>query len=370
MKKINSTILIIFFSFNFFSFDTMQVLDFKKENNKVKTLSITNSYGTKIILTNYGGRIMSIFTSDKKGNFDDIVLGYDKASDYLNAKENPYFGSIVGRYGNRIKNGTFSIDDKSYVLAKNNNMNHLHGGIKGFDSVLWEIENYNSNQVTLSYLSPDGDEGYPGELMVKVKYLISEKNELIIEYWAETNKKTIVNLTNHSYFNLNGSANGSIENHLLEINAKYYTPVDENLIPTGEILSVNKTPFDFIKLKKIGSNIDDDNIQLKYGLGYDHNFVLNKKYKELDFAAKVFEPRSGRLLEVFTNEPGIQFYSGNFLDGKIIGKKNKSYAKRSAFCLETQHFPDSPNKDHFPSTILSPGEKYYSICIYKFSYVK
>ena len=370
MKKINSTVLIIFFSFNFFSFDTMQILDLKKENNKVKTLSITNSYGTKIILTNYGGRIMSIFTSDKKGKFDDIVLGYDKASDYLDAKENPYFGSIVGRYGNRIKNGTFSIDDKSYVLAKNNNMNHLHGGIKGFDSVLWEIENYNSNQVTLSYVSPDGDEGYPGELMVKVKYLISEKNELIIEYWAETNKKTIVNLTNHSYFNLSGSANGSIENHLLEINAKYYTPVDENLIPTGEILSVNKSPFDFIKLKKIGSNIDDDNIQLKYGLGYDHNFVLNKKYKELDFAAKVFEPRSGRVLEVFTNEPGIQFYSGNFLDGKIIGKKNKSYAKRSAFCLETQHFPDSPNKDHFPSTILNPGEKYYSICIYKFSYVK
>jgi len=330
---------------------------------QVNLYTLKNSSGTVAQITNFGGKIVSLWVPDRHGNFDDIVLGHPNIDDYLNSKEK-YFGALIGRYGNRIANGKFSLDGQEFNLAKNNGDNQLHGGNKGFDSAVWDATPIDQQTLELKYVSKDMEEGYPGNLTVTVIYQLTDNNELKIEYWATTDAPT---LTHHSFFNLKGAGNGTINDHLLLINSAYYTPVREGLIPTGEIASVEDTPFDFQKLIAIGKRVDSENQQLIYGLGYDHNFALNQSLEALNYAAKIIEPVSGRTMEVYTNEPGLQFYGGNFLDGSIAGKENKSYKFRTAFCLETQHFPDSPNNPNFPSTRLNPKEEYYSICIYKFS---
>ncbi len=345
--------------------------DFQKtiKGKQVNLFTLKNKEGTVAQITNYGGKVVSLWLPDRLGNYEDVVLGYPTIEGFLTAKEK-YFGALIGRYGNRIGHGKFSLDGKAYTLATNNNANHLHGGNVGYDAVVWDAQQIDRQTLVLTYLSKDMEEGYPGNLKIKVKYKLSDNNELITEYWATTDKPTVINLTQHSFFNLKGAGNGSINNHLLQINASYYTPVDQGLIPTGEIATVENTPMDFLKPTKIGERVHNDFKQLKYGLGYDHNFVLNQSLEGLNYAAKVIEPTSGRTLEVYTNEPGLQFYGGNFLDGSIQGKQGKPYKHRTAFCLETQHFPDSPNKPQFPSTRLNPGEQYYSICIYKFNTIK
>jgi aldose 1-epimerase len=354
--------------------DDIKLLDkesFEKEVNgkQVSIFTLTNKLGSVAQITNYGGKVASLWVQDKSGKYEDVVLGHTNIDDYLISKEK-YFGALIGRYGNRIKNGEFSLDSSTYNLKRNNGDNHLHGGDAGFDAVVWNVEETKSNVLELSYVSENMEEGYPGTLSIRVNYELTDDNELKIEYWATTDASTVVNLTHHSFFNLKGAGNGTINEHLLRINAPYYTPVDEGLIPTGILATVEGTPFDFQKLTAIGERVDQIHPQLKNGKGYDHNFVLNQNFEELNYAAKVIEPVSGRVMEVFTNEPGLQFYGGNFLNGSVTGKENKAYKFRTAFCLETQHFPDSPNKPHFPSTRLDPGEDYYSVCIYKFSTVK
>ena len=336
------------------------------DGKQVTLYTLKNYSGMTAQITNYGGKVVSLWVPDRFGKYDDIVLGHSNIDDYKSSKEK-YFGALIGRYGNRIANGKFSLDGKEYNLAKNNNENHLHGGNKGYNAVVWDAKQIDGQTLELNYNSKDMEEGYPGNMSIKVVYKLTENNELKIEYWATTDATTVVNLTHHSFFNLKGAGNGTINDHLLQINAPYYTPVDKGLIPTGEIATVENTPFDFQYLAPIGQRLEINNQQLNFGLGYDHNFVLNQNLNGLNFAAKILEPISGRLMEVFTNEPGLQFYGGNFLDGSVVGKDNKTYNYRTAFCLETQHFPDSPNKKHFPSTTLEPGKKYYSICIYKFS---
>lgn len=341
--------------------------DFETEidGKQVQLYTLKNHSGMISEITNYGGKVVSLWTSNRKGHYEDIVLGYSNIKDYLKSKEK-YFGALIGRYGNRIADGKFALNAKEYDLAQNNGPNHLHGGNKGLESVVWDAKQVDGQTLELRYISKNMEEGYPGNLNIKVVYKLTNNNELKIEYWASTDEPTVINLTHHSFFNLKGAGNGAINNHLLQINAAYYTPVDNGLIPTGEIASVENSPFDFQKMIEIGQRVDAENQQLKYGLGYDHNFVLNQKLEGLNYAAKVVEPVSGRTMEVYTNEPGLQFYGGNFLNGTEIGKNNKAYDYRTAFCLETQHFPDSPNKNNFPTTKLNPGEKYYSICIYKF----
>lgn len=336
---------------------------------KVALFTLKNSRGTVAQITNYGGKVVSLWVADKNGTFDDVVLGYDQINGYLTAKEK-YFGALVGRYGNRIGNGKFKLEGKEYTLATNNGENHLHGGNKGYDAVVWDAKQLNEQTLELKYLSKHLEEGYPGNLSIKVIYELTNTNELKIEYWATTDQSTVVNLTHHSFFNLKGTGKGDINDHLLQINAANYTPVDVGLIPTGNIETVTNTPLDFQKLTEIGKRVNNDFEQLKFGLGYDHNWVLNQNKKGLNYAAIIIEPTSGRAMEIYTNEPGLQFYGGNFLDGSIIGKRGITYKHREAFCLETQHFPDSPNKKNFPSTLLKPGEAYYSICIYKFSNIK
>ena len=312
--------------------------------------------------------ITSIKVPDKFGNIGDIVLGYDNIEGYI--EESPYFGAIIGRYGNRIANGKFSIDNVQYNLATNNNVNHLHGGYVGFDKVVWDVETFkNANEVglDLTYLSKDGEEGYPGNMEVSVTYTLTNNNELIIGYEATTDKKTICNLTNHTYFNLKDAGASTILDHELTLIASKFTPIDETLIPTGVLQDLMNTPFDFTSPTKIGKTINDEDQQIKNGLGFDHNFVLDGDIGKMKLAARVFEETTGRVLEVFTEEPGIQFYSENFLDGTILGKNNTAYKYRNGFCLETQHFPDSPNQINFPSTLLKPGEVYKTKTIYKFS---
>lgn len=342
--------------------------DFGKIINEkpVSLFVLKNTSGIIAEITNYGGKVVSLWVPDRLGNYEDIVLGHSNIDDYLTSKEK-YFGALIGRYGNRIANGKFSLEGRDYNLAKNNGENHLHGGNKGYDAVIWDAKQIDDQTLELSYISKDMEEDYPGNLTIKVVYQLSDANELKIEYWATTDATTIVNLTHHSFFNLKGAGNGSINDHILQINAAYYTPVDSGLIPTGEIATVEDLPFDFQQPIAIGERLESKNKQLEYGLGYDHNFVLNQSLNGLNFAAKILDPISGRVMEVYTNEPGLQFYGGNFLDGSIVGKGGKKYNFRTAFCLETQHFPDSPNKSHFPSTRLNPEEKYYSICVYKFS---
>ena len=339
---------------------------FKNIKGKETTIYVLkNRNGLVSEITNYGARIVSLWVPDNNGNFDDIVLGFDNIDDYINAKEK-YFGATIGRYGNRIKEGKFLINDKEYYLEKNNGLNHLHGGNMGFSDVVWNAKQIDNQTLELNYFSKNMEEGYPGNLNVKIIYHLNNKDELKIEYFAKTDESTHVNLTHHSFFNLLGAGNETINEHLLYINANSFTPVDETLIPPGNIELVANTQFDFSVPTKIGKRINQEDNQLNYGKGYDHNYVLNNSQSEEIIAAKVYEKKSGRTLEVYTNEPGMQFYAGNFLSG-TIGKHGKSYKKRSAFCLETQHFPNSPNQKNFPSTILKPNEEYYSICIYKFS---
>ena len=344
----------------------------KKEIMKkdIKVFTLTNRQGNKVKITNYGAKVMAIIVPDKDGNKGNIVLGYDSAYQYING--NPYFGAIIGRYANRIADGQFTIDNETYKLAKNNGKNHLHGGPGGFHNVLWETREFQNNKseaLELTYLSEEGEEGYPGNLSVKVIYTWTDENELQINYSAITDKKTIVNLTNHSFFNLKDGGKSEIIDHELMINAHYFTPINENLIPTGEIKEVQGTPMDFLSLHPIKKHIDENYNQLKYGNGYDHNYVLAKSNNSMGLAAKVFEPSTGRTMEVYTDEPGLQFYSGNFLNASDTGKAGVVYEHRSAFCLEAQHYPDSPNQPDFPSTILKPGDTYKQTTIYKF-YVK
>jgi aldose 1-epimerase len=337
---------------------------------QVELFVLTNKNGLEMAVTNYGGRIVSLMIPDKSGKMADIVLGYDNLDGYLNSGEQ-YFGASIGRYGNRIAKGLFTLDNLQYKLAINNGPNCLHGGVTGFSAKVWDAVLIKKNEVELTLVSPDMEEGFPGELKVLMNYRLTDNNELAIYYSAKTNKPTVINLTNHTYFNLHGAGNGDILDHFLQINADKYTPVDSTLIPTGSIEPVTGTPFDFTTYKTIGSRINDKNKQLEFGSGYDHNFVLNKASGEpVSKAASVFDPQSGRFMEVFTNEPGIQFYCGNFLKGKETGKQNKQYNFRSALCLETQHFPDSPNHPGFPTVVLRPGQIYTSACVYKFSVKK
>jgi len=332
---------------------------------QVALFNLSNSNGMLCQITNYGGRIVSLFTEDKNGNFEDVVLGHESLDDYLNGPNDPYFGAIIGRYGNRIKNGTFELNGKSYQLAINNGPNHLHGGLKGFSNVVWDAEQISNNELELTYLSIDGEENYPGNLSVTVRYELTNDNSLKISYSATTDAPTLVNLTNHSYFNLKGAGNGSIRDHELSIAANHYIPTDENSIPTGEIATVEDTPMDFRVKKLIGEDIDVDFEQLKIAKGYDHTFVFNSSGPN-ELGAYVLEPKSGRTLELYTNEPGVQLYTGNWVTGCGLGKNDKTYLSQASFCLETQHYPNSPNQDKFPSTVLNPGETYESICIYKF----
>ena len=336
------------------------------EGKEVRLYSLENENGLVTQITNYGGRVVNLWTPDKNGNFDDIVLGYETIEEYINSNE-IYYGALIGRYGNRIGHGLFNLNDTVYKLGLNEGgKNHLHGGVKGFHNVVWDAEQPDNHTLILSYISRDMEEGYPGKMEVQVTYRLTGDNELRIEYDASVDKPSPVNLTHHSFFNLNGAGTESINDHILQINADKYTPVDENLVPTGEIVPVEGTPMDFREPKRIGQHLEEDFEQLQFGKGYDHNWVLNQSGEELTFAAKVLEPETGRTLEVYTNEPGLQFYGGNFLDSSDTGKEGKVYAHRSAFCLETQHFPDSPNKPGFPSVILNPGEEYKSVCVYKF----
>ena len=335
--------------------------DFGQADGKpVYLFTLTNKSGTKVKITNYGGIVTSWVAPDKNGINSSIVLGFDSLSGYL-AKP-PYFGALVGRYGNRIAKGKFKIGDTTYTLATNNGKNHLHGGLKGFDKQVWDASMVDSvPALTLNYVSKDGEEGYPGNLKVTVVYTLSDDNELGIEYSAETDKPTPVNLTNHSYFNLSGSVANTILGETLKVDADAYTPVDTTLIPTGKLLPVKGTPFDFTTATTIGARI------AQVPGGYDHNFVLNSKDGSLKLAAVLTDSLSGRKLEVYTTQPGLQFYTGNFLNGSIQTSDGKAIGKNAALCLETQHFPDSPNEPSFPSTILKPGEKYHSITKYKLS---
>jgi len=335
----------------------------------VSAYTLKNANGMEARVLDYGGIIVSLRVPDRHGRFDDVVLGYDSLPAYLRAS--PYFGAIIGRYGNRIAHGRFTLDGKTYTLAKNNGPNHLHGGLKGFDKVVWDVapfEHPDSVGLVLRYISRDGEEGYPGTLRTTVTYTLTSANELIFDYSATTDRATPVNLTQHSYFNLAGDGKGDILGHVVTLNADRFTPVDSTLIPTGELKSVAGTPFDFRTPTPIGARIDQDDVQLRYGPGYDHNFVLNKAGDAHDatFAARVYEPASGRVMEIYTTEPGLQFYSGNFLDGTLHGKGGVVYRRRYGFAMETQHYPDSPNKPTFPSTTLRPGESYHSRTIYKF----
>jgi aldose 1-epimerase len=339
-----------------------------KDGQNVDLYTITNSHGIEVRAMTYGGIILSLRVPDKNGKLDEVVLGFDNFEGYLNNK--PHFGGIIGRYANRIANAKFTLDGVEYHLAKNDGPNTLHGGLKGFDAVLWQaapFENKAGAGVGFSYTSKDGDESFPGNLKAHVTYTLTDKDELTITYEATTDKATPVNLTQHSYFNLAGEGHGDILGHDLTLNAASFTPVDKNLIPTGEIRPVKGTPLDFTKPTKIGARINDNYEQLILAHGYDQNFVVNGKAGELRLAAHVHEPTSGRVLEVYTTEPGVQFYSGNFLDGTIIGKHGHAYKQREGFALETQHFPDSPNHPEFPSTILRPLQTFHSLTIYRFS---
>lgn len=338
------------------------------DGKEVFIFTITNKNGSEVKLTNYGATVVSLKVPDRTGKIENVVLGYPKLEDYIRWRH--FLGAIVGRYGNRIANGKFSLNGVEYNLATNDGKNTLHGGNMGFDRVLWDVEELTDNEnpaLKFTYLSKDGEEGFPGNLQVIVIYTFSDNNELRIDYKLTTDKPTVINVTNHAYFNLSGDVKSDILGHELMLNADYFTVAGEGLIPTGEIAAVAGTPLDFTKPHRIGERIDDDYEQLKLGKGYDHNWILNGNEGELKHAGFVYEPVSGRKMDVYTTEPAIQFYSGNFMDGSDSGREGFAYEYRHALCLETQHYPDSPNHENFPTTVLNPGAMYKSTTIYRFS---
>jgi aldose 1-epimerase len=328
--------------------------------DSVYAYTLKNNRGLKAVVTNYGATLLELWTPDRSGKSGNIILGYDSLQGYLQ-KANPYFGAIVGRYANRISHARFSLDGKTYNLFANDRGNSLHGGLKGFDKVVWTVNQVNDSSLALSYSSRDGEEGYPGNLTAKVVYTVDGENGLEIDYTALTDRKTPVNITNHAYFNLSAGEDSVILNEELTLHASRYTPVNDSLIPTGQLVPVNNTAFDFRRPKKIGTDLE------KVKGGYDHNFVIDKKDSVLNIAANVYDPGSGRKMEVWTTQPGIQFYTGNFLNGNLTGYNGKKIVQHAAFCLETQHFPDSPNQPGFPNTILEPGQTFHERTIYRFS---
>lgn len=340
-----------------------------RDGRPVNLYTLTNSHGVEVRVMNYGGIILSIRVPDRKGQLADIVLGHETMEGYI--PNPPYLGAIVGRYANRIANGSFTLGGKTYTLPKNDGPNTLHGGVdKPFNKVVWDGEPLKGKTgVTFSYLSKDGEEGFPGNLKVRVTYTLTDANALVIDYEATTDKATPINVSQHSYFNLAGEGNGDILDHEVMLNADRFTPVDKNLIPTGELRPVKGTPLDFTTPTRIGTRIDDNDDQLSLAHGYDHNFVINRESQDkgLVLAASVYEPTTGRVLEVSTTQPAVQFYTGNFLDGTVTGKQGHVYKRRYGLCLETQHYPDSPNHPDFPSTILKPGETFRSKTVFKFS---
>ncbi len=336
---------------------------------KVQLYTLTNAHGMVVKITNFGGIVTSILVPDKYGKFDDVNCGYDNVKAYVDETAGTYFGAIVGRYANRIAKGLLAIGGKTYQLATNNAPNSLHGGKVGFNRKIWTAEPFKRNGnvgLMIHYVSADGEEQYPGRLSVKVTFTLTDDNAIQVDYAATTTKATVVNLTNHCYFNLDGAGSGSVLDHQLKINADYFTPIDKTSIPLGPLQPVVGTPFDFRELHSIGERIDGDDEQLKNGAGYDHNFVLNKKGHELSLAAVAISGKSGRMLWEYTTEPGVQFYTGNFMNDTIVGKGGKVYGRRTGFCLEAQHFPDSPNHPGFPTTLLKPGQTYRQTTIYKF----
>jgi aldose 1-epimerase len=341
-------------------------LEAKQTADSDAQFDLKNAKGMEVRLAAYGARITSIKVPDRNGNFADVVLGFDTVEPYRSSPKKPYLGVTLGRYAGRIANGLFTLDGVEYVLAKNNGPNHNHGGITGFDKVVWDAKQ-TGNSVTFHRTSPNGEEGYPGNLDVCVTYTLTEKDELIIDYRATTDRATPVNLSNHSYFNLAGEGSETVLLHDLKINADRMLPIDKTSVPTGKIVPVADTPFDFRQPKPVGRDIDKPNEQLAHGSGYDHTFVLNPRQDDPLPAAILYEKSSGRMMKVFTDQPGLQLYTANFLDGSLTGKSGRPYARQSALCLETQHFPDSPNQPQFPNTILRPGETYQSRTIYQFS---
>jgi aldose 1-epimerase len=339
------------------------------DGQNIDLYTLRNTHGVEATITNYGGIVVSLKVPDRNGKFDDVVLGFNDLDTYLTSN-GPYLGALIGRYGNRIAKGRFTLNGVEYKLATNNGANHLHGGIKGFDKVVWtgrEMKTAAGPAVVLTYLSKDGEEGYPGNLNVRVVYTLTNNNELKIDYSATTDKDTVTNLTHHSYFNLAGEGNGDILNHLVTINGSRFVPTDAESIPTGKLKGVAGTPFDFLKATAIGARIDQDDEQLKFGRGYDHTWVINGRAGVMRLAATAYEANSGRVMQVWTTEPGMQFYTGNFLDGTLTGKSGKIYQRRYGFCFETQHYPDAPNQPSFPTTTLKKGQTLKSTTIYRFS---
>lgn len=347
----------------------LAVSDFSKciDGKETVLFSLTNKNGVELTITNYGAKIVSLMVPDRNGKLTDVVTGHKCIEDYLSSEE-PYFGAICGRYGNRIAKGTFSIDGITYdKLAINNGPNSLHGGIKGFNAMVWDANMKDEQTIELHYISADGEEGFPGELKTTVTYHLTDDNEVVISYQAVTNKPTVLNLTNHSYFNLSGAGDPYIGDHILTINADYYLPTDETAIPYGPKEKVEGTPMDFRTPHEVGERINDTFQQLIYGKGYDHTYVLNKEGNELSFCAHCMSPKTGIAMDVYTTEPGVQLYTGNWMTGNFEGKPGQRYPERAALCLETQHFPDSPNKPEYPTTVLRPNELFSSNTIYKFS---
>lgn len=354
---------------NKFTLSGLAVEDFSKHIDGKDTVlyTLTNKHGAELAITNYGAKIVSLMVPDRNGKLTDVVTGHKSIDDYLTSEE-PYFGAICGRYGNRIALGKFSIDGVVYdKLAINNGPNSLHGGIKGFNSVVWDAEKKDEQTIELHYTSADGEEGFPGELKTTVTYHLTDENEVVISYHAVTDKPTVLNLTNHSYFNLSGAGDPYIGDHLLTINADYYLPTDNTAIPYGPKEKVEGTPMDFRTPHEVGERINEPFEQLIFGKGYDHTYILNKEGNELSFCARCSSPKTGIVMETYTTEPGVQLYTGNWMTGNFEGKPRQRYPERAALCLETQHFPDSPNKPEYPTTLLRPGEAFISTTVYKFS---
>lgn len=345
-----------------------QDFETKIAEKQVSLYTLHSGNGLSMQVTNYGGRIVSLWVPDRNGNYEDVVFGFESIDKYINHQGEKYLGPVIGRYANRIANAEFELDGIKYQLPANDNNNTLHGGSNGFESQVWHVDKVANNQIQMSYISADGEEGFPGTVKTEMIYKLSEDNELMIKYRATTDKPTHINLTNHSQFNLKGAGNGDILDHILSINASHITPVDGGLIPTGEIASVEGTPFDFRMPMLIGARINEDNDQLNKGKGYDHNWVIDKtEDNKVELVAIVYEPQSGRTMEVLTDQPGVQVYTGNFFSGKVMGKYNKPLLKRGAIALEVQKFPNTPNQPNFPTTRVNPEEVYTQTCIYKFS---